>query len=768
MQYLEINDILTHNLKGFNLKIPLNTLVIITGPSGSGKSSLAINTIAEEGKNRFLQALNYSKEFLITSSYQAKFLTSIPPVISLTQGLKNWFPYKTAGDFFLISRFLETLFMEKGEYYCPKCNSYNRVSSINEVIKWFQELKNGTRFYFLLPLPEKSPKALEYLISQGYTKYLIDNKEVDLSEENLPLSFNKIFLVLDRMIKEDKETDRFIENLRLSLALNKGRVVLKLKSGEEHVFNLRPVCLNCGSNLCIIWKKCEACKGYGYKEKIPCKVCRGLKLDPVILKSKILGKTVEDWLNSSVEEFYNFLKKSEILKEHKVWTEVILSKLEKAIFLELNYLKLSTPVFKLSTGEKKLLELIQIFSSDLRNCLYILDEPSLGLDLGKKEKLIKLLKEIINKQSSVILIEHDPYLIKEADYIIELGPKGGEKGGYLIKACFKDEYFKNDDSLTLKYFKGKKNLCKFWQKKEEILDINCDNYNISILKKGFNIIYGKVGSGKALIFNTLVEELKKRKEKVVISETELFKKRNDWIITYLGIWDELRKIFIKTPLARMKGLTSKHFSFTSKEGVCPGCKGKGKKTYESNGIKIEFLCEDCLGKRLNSEVLNLEYKGFKISELLDFTVEEALSIFANILKIKEKLIHVNNLGLGYLKFSQEISELSGGEKVRLSLVKKLYSEKDFKYVFLEYPFQGLHLEDIKNFLNWMRILLEKDITFVILETNPLAILLADFIIEVENQKIKYTGFKEDWVKLLKDKPEFKVFEFYKNFIKKEV
>ena len=769
MKYLKIENISTHNLKGLNLKIPLNSLVVITGPSGSGKSSLALNTIAEEGRSRLLQILNYSKEYFITYSYKANFLSSIPPVIALAQGLKDWYPYKNVADFFLIPRFLESLFLEKGEYYCSSCGNLSRITNINEVIKWYQTLKEGTKFYFLLPLPQSSPKALEYLISQGYTKYLIDGEEVDLSEEEFLADFKTIYLILDRMIKEEKGIERFVEDLRMSLFLNNGRVVIKLKSGEEYFFNLRPVCLTCGKPLFINWQKCDVCNGYGYKEKIACKKCKGLKLSPNVLESKVFGKKIGELLQLTLEEFYDFSKKDGFYEDLKLWIDKLLFKIEKALYLELGYLKLCTPVFQLTVGERKILELIQIFSIDLRNCLYILDEPSLGLDLTKKEKLIQILKEIKKRENSIILIEHDPWLIDQADFVIELGPCGGEKGGYLIAACSKEEYLKQN-TLTSEYLAGKRKIKSTLkqQKHKDFITLSIDGGEVRLLKGGLNLVYGKVGSGKTRFFEKLFQELKKHDENVVSFEVESFKKRSDWVVSYIGLWDELRKIFVKLPSSRMKGLTNKHFSFVTKEGVCLSCKGKGKKVYESEGVKLEVLCESCMGKRLNPEVLNLEYKGFKIAELLDFTIEELAPIFSNVFKIKEKILQLSNLGLGYLKLSQEVGELSGGEKVRLSLVKKIFSKSAVKYVFLEYPFQGLHLVDIENFIKWIKILLEKDITFIILETNPFAIYLADFIIEIKGKQVFYNGSVAEWLKNLQKRPEYRALKRYENFIEREV
>jgi excinuclease ABC subunit A len=353
LSYLELKEVYTHNLKGIDLKIPLNSLVVITGPSGSGKSSLAINTIAEEAKNRLFQILNYSQEVSLNIVPKAKFVSPLPPIIAMTQGVKNWHPYKTIGEFLFLYQTLRLLFEEFGEYKCPACKEFNKVTNLNKIIKWYQNLKEGEKFYFLLPLPESSPKALEFLISQGYTKYIIDDKEIDLSEESIPAKFERVYLLLDRMIKEKGSMERFLENLRISQSLNQGRIIFKFLKGGEYFFNLKPICLRCGTQLLTEWIKCKSCKGYGYKGKEVCEDCEGLKITSTILESKLLGKSIKEWLILSIKEFYYTLKELNIPEGLKSWFESIFFKLEKALFLEIDYLKLSTPVFNLSVGSFK-------------------------------------------------------------------------------------------------------------------------------------------------------------------------------------------------------------------------------------------------------------------------------------------------------------------------------------------------------------------------------------------------------------------------------
>lgn len=727
--YIELKKVSTHNLKGFDLKIPLNQLVVITGPSGSGKSSLAFDTIAALAEARF----RFSKEPAnpIISLPRAKGILRgiIPPVIALSQGVRDWFVYKNVSEILGFFSFIAFLFFEKGKVKCPHCGSLNSFHSLQDLISWYKELPRKTRFYFLLPLQEASPKAISYFISQGYTRFIINNQEYDLSEEEIPNSVKSVYLLLDRIIKEEKEFSRLLENARISHSINRGNIVLKILEGDVFSFNLSSFCSRCGIFLSREWVRCRSCKGLGYKEKKPCEVCNGLKLEPSYLESKLFSTTLKEIFNFNLKDFKDFLE-SNLLQSEKEIFQNILYPLERGEFFEIDHLRLSTPVFELSLGERKLLEILTILSSELQGVLYILDEPTLGLDEEKRKKLLFVIRELIAKGNSFIIVEHDLNFIKEADFVIELGPEGGERGGYLFFALPKDEYLKNKDTLIYPYLNERPSFERRPLTRMEFIEVSNGEKTIKILKEGINLFSGKTGKGITKKLKILAEKLKNKGFDLYDGEEVFMIKGNKFLIEYIGIWEAWREILVNLPEAKAKGLTKRYFSFHTPEGQCPTCKGRGYKKIEMEHFELESLCEICLGKGLNYEVLSLTYKGYKIFELLDFTVDEALPLFERIASIKEILYRLKELNLAYLKLSQKLSELSGGEKLRIALVKRLLIKREKPdFLILYFPFQGLSIRDLENLGSFFRKLNSEGITLLIRETHPFAPFMSDHIIK---------------------------------------
>jgi len=727
LDYIEVKDITTHNLKGFDLKIPLNCLVVITGPSGSGKSSLAINTILAEAKKELSQVL-FQKP--AQTQIGAKFVNPLPPAIGLSQEFVQRFSYSAVGDILSIFKFLQILYLEKGEYFCTNCGKHNPVNSLQSVLLWYKSLSEGKKFYFLLPLMEKSPKALDYLLSQGYTKYFIAGKEYDISEERIPekeLRKNQVFLILDRMITGKRSFERLLENIRMSMGINRGRVVLYFpEEGREYRMNFGETCVYCGAVLNIKKTFCERCRGHGYIEKKECPSCRGLKFSTAFLKSKVFGVEIESVLRMSLKEFKEFLKSLNRadLKEFKPYVEKEIKRLELAEYLGLGELKLVEPVFRLSTGEKRLLEIFLILSINLKGCIYVFDEPSTGLDFERRKKLLFLLREVLKKGNSVMLIEHDPYLISNADFLIELGPEGGRKGGYLLNS----DFLKSEESFSLKF------RIKKVKKRKDFIKCVVDGREIRILKKGITLVRGKEGRVAEEFFYRIQESLKEKGFSCAVSEVRRMKE-DELVINAVEVWKELRDFLVQLPQAKIKGLTRRHLSFGTKEGVCPGCKGKGKKVFKERGISVEMLCEECMGKKLNPEVLALEYRGFRVGDIFELTVQEAISLFENLRGIREKLLFLKKLGLGYLTLGQEVGSLSGGERARLGIAKRFFQKGRVDFLFLEYPCRGLHLKDLENFLDWLNWVNERA-GVVMIESNSFALFLSDWIINVDEDLIE--------------------------------
>lgn len=712
--YLQLRKVFTHNLKGFDLDIPLNKLVVITGPSGSGKSSLVFDTIAKLGKQRMLLLENCGTLLFDYSSAPAEITGAFPPVVAFSQGVRDWFPYKNVCEILGFMPILEYLFLEFGELSCPKCGYLNRLSKVHHVLNWIETLPEGEKFYVLAPIKETSLKALNYLLSLGFTRYLIDGREIDLSEEELQKEPQEVFVILDRLIKTGDLRRRILEAISLSFSINRGKVKLKALSGAEEIFNFEAYCLNCEEPLYFGLRKCPQCRGIGYKEKEPCSVCKGLKLSPAVLKSLLLKREIETILRLSLAEFLDLVS---------VYFPHFLQLQGPIEDLGITALPLDRPVFKMSLGVRKLLELILALTIKMRGVLYIFDEPTLGLDEARRKVLLKFFRGLVDEGNSCIVVEHDPLFIKSADFVIELGPEGGERGGYLLATYeglkipeTKYEFFQSsEDKPTL-------------QGEPESFYLRRREYRyymraINLLK--FSLLEDEEG-----LIRELIQSLESLGLKVFCGEQVSRSVKDRFLIDYLGIWEVWRDVLRETPDARIRGFNKRHFSFHTTEGTCKRCKGKGEREISLQDINFKIPCEECSGKGLNPEILALTYRGYRVREILDFSLKEALELFSQIPKVRDILSLVRDLKVDYLKLSQRLRELSGGELLRVNLVKTLIERKTNQIIVLTHPFQGLSIGELMELKKFLKKITEEGLTIMIREPHPLADKLADWIIYI--------------------------------------
>lgn len=504
-------------------------------------------------------------------------------------------------------------------------------------------------------------------------------------------------------------------------------------------------------------------------KEVECPTCHGDRLKKESLFVKINKKNIVQFCNMSVKDAYEFVKTISYTKSQETFVLPILkeinARLKFLIDVGLDYLTLSRKAGTLSGGEAQRIRLATQIGSGLTGVLYILDEPSIGLHQRDNDKLIGTLKHLRDLGNSVIVVEHDEDTMREADYIVDIGPYAGVHGGEVVASGTLEDIIKEPRSITGKYLSGEKQILVPETRrkiKRGYISIkgakqnNLKNINVDIPIGVFTCITGVSGSGKSSLINEILfpavynyvnkSELKEGKynkilgmenvDKVInIDQSPIGKTPRSNPATYVGVFTDIRDLFATTPDAKERGYNSGRFSFNVTGGRCENCGGAGV-----NKIEMFFLpdvyvtCDVCGGKRYNKETLQVKYKGKTIYDVLDMTIEEANKFFENIPKIKQKLQTLVDVGLGYIKIGQPATELSGGEAQRVKLASELCKKSTGKSLYiLDEPTTGLHLYDIDKLLQILKRLVDSGNTVVVIEHNLDVIKCADYIIDLGHE-----------------------------------
>lgn len=503
-----------------------------------------------------------------------------------------------------------------------------------------------------------------------------------------------------------------------------------------------------------------------YMSNNPCPKCKGARLKKEVLAVKIGDKNIYEFTNMSVKDELEFINNIEFTEKEKVISAQIVKEIKSRLsFLRdvgLDYLTLSRTAGTLSGGEAQRIRLATQIGSTLMGVLYILDEPSIGLHQRDNDKLIKTLEKLRDVGNTVIVVEHDEDTMLAADYIVDIGPGAGERGGEIVAAGTIEDIMKNDRSITGQYLSGKKMIEVPKERRKgngSVIKVkgaqenNLKNINVDFPLGTFTVVTGVSGSGKSSLVNEVLYKglnkiiNKSRRpagkfkeitgyeniDKIIdIDQSPIGRTPRSNPATYTGTFDIIRELFSNAPESKMRGYKPGRFSFNVKGGRCEACSGDGIIKIEMQFLSDVYVpCDVCKGKRYNRETLEVKYKGKSIADVLDMTVEEALKFFENIPRIQNKIKTLNDVGLGYIRLGQPSTQLSGGEAQRIKLAYELSKRSTGKTLYiLDEPTTGLHIDDVNRLIEILQRLVDAGNSVVVIEHNLDMIKCADYIIDI--------------------------------------
>lgn len=814
-----------HNLKNVSVTIPRNKITVFTGLSGSGKSSLAFDTIYAEGQRRYVESLSaYARNFLEQlKKPDVDSVTGLSPAIAIDQKSVGLNPRSTVGTVTEIYDYMRLLYAKVGTPLCPTHHIPVSSQTPQQIVSDILKKSSGSKFYVLAPMAQG--KKGEFLaefqkwLKKGFVKAKVDGQFIDL-EKATKLAKTKthdIDLVVDQLILKDTIKHRLSESINTALSLASGRVVIETTSGDRVNYSIHSACPECGYSFPDLEPRlfsfnnprgaCESCNGLGtldlveeeqfsdsevggkklenvkytYKGKkasdedeeseeemvlSECPDCHGTRLKPESLNVLVSGKNIAELSDYSIVELRDFFEKIKWNTKNQFIAEKIVKQItDRLNYLErvgTSYLSLSRPARTLSGGEAQRIRLATQVGSALIGCMYVMDEPSIGLHPRDHHRLLEIIGELKDRGNTVVLVEHDEDTIRYADYVVDLGPRAGKLGGALMAAGTPEELMKDTQSLTGQYLSGVKQIPipKVRRKGNgQFIHLagatgnNLKNVDLEIPLGTYTCVTGVSGSGKStLIIDTLYKILAKEFykahvypspyksikglehiDKVIdINQRPIGRTPRSTPATYVGLLPMIRDLYASLPEAKLRGFEPGRFSFNVKGGRCETCQGHGQIRMEMHFLSDVFVtCDTCQGKRYNRETLQIKYKDKNISDVLDMNVDEALEFFKNHSQIHRKLETLHKVGLDYMTLGQSSTTLSGGEAQRVKLSKELSRRGTGKTLYiLDEPTTGLHFDDVRKLIELLQELTDQGNTVLVIEHNLEVMKCADHIIDL--------------------------------------
>ena len=896
-KYIEIKGAKVNNLKNVSLNIPRNKFIVIAGVSGSGKSSLAFDTLYAEGQRRYVESLSaYARQFLgRMNKPECDYIKGIPPAIAIEQKVTSRNPRSTVGTSTEIYDYLRMLFARAGHTYSPISGNEVKKHSTEDIIQCVSQYSQGTKFVVMAPLicsaGRTAAEQLRAAMLQGYARIFVDSdfKRIDDYLETCGDNVtNDIYIAVDRMsVDMSKDgVSRLVDSVETAFYEGKGvcRIMfmpsmlsydfstrfecdgMEFEEPNDNMFSFNspagacPECQGFGKVMGIdehlvvpnpslsVYDGCAVCWNgekmkewreefcrraaadnfpifepyynltreqkdwlwHGlpsekhktprnricidtffemvrenqykiqyrvmlsrYRGKTTCPRCHGTRLKPEAEYVKIGGRSISDIVEMPIVKLKQWFDNLQ-LNDHdaqvaKRLLVEISNRLQFLLDVGLGYLTLNRLSNSLSGGESQRINLTTSLGSSLVGSLYILDEPSIGLHSRDTDKLIAVLKKLRDIGNTVIVVEHDEDIIRQADYLIDVGPDAGRLGGEIVyegpltpAATLSSPT--PHPSYTLRYLSEELSIPlptgrRRWNRRIVIEGARMNNLkgiNVEIPLNVMTVVTGVSGSGKSsLIKGILYPALKRHigevcdtpgeyskisgdinaiKHVEFVDQNPIGKSSRSNPATYVKAYDAIRDLMAEQPLAKQMGFTPQFFSFNTDGGRCEECKGAGEITVEMQFMAdIVLPCEACHGKRFKHDILEVRFHGKNISDILDMTISEAIEFFTNHGQslIAKRLMPLYDVGLGYIRLGQSSSTLSGGENQRVKLAYFIGQEKQVPTMFIfDEPTTGLHFHDINRLLKSFAALIERGHTILIIEHNMDVIKCADHIIDM--------------------------------------
>ncbi len=896
LRQIEIVGARSNNLKNVTVAIPKHQLVVVTGLSGSGKSSLIMDTLYAEGQRRYVESLSsYARQFLNRMKKpDVDHIRGICPAIAIEQRVTGGNARSTVGSMTEIYDYMRLLYARVGQTISPISGEKVRKHSVTDVVNFIFSLKEGTRIMIIAPLliedqKRTIEKECQLLLQKGYTRiqwkgetlriddFLDDHKKI-VKQKASALAKGDLSLVVDRfpLSLEEDFKKRIADSTQTAFYEAHGECLIETEEGIQTGFNNRfemdgltfiepePKLFNYNNPV----GACPRCEGFGriigideekvipdpslsvfegtvapwsgeksslwkkefikksnkidfpnhrayrdlskeerkilwdgtkdingiyaffdelesasykiqnrvmlarYRGRTTCTDCGGGRLRPEATYVKVNGKSLPELANMSIRDLRLFFENISLTaNEEKTAARILFeirNRLRTMSDVGLGYLHLERISSTLSGGETQRIHLTRNLGSNLTSSLYILDEPSIGLHPKDTGQLLKVLHQLRDLGNTVVVVEHEEEIMRQADYVIDVGPGAGVFGGEIVYAGTYSDFIKNKDgqfnSLTQQYLTGVKKVETPKKRRTSSNKIlingarlhNLHDVSIQIPLFCLTVVTGVSGSGKTTLIRHILEPalsnaigvtngsnanlLKsiggdfQRVEGIeVIGQQALGRSSRSNPITYIKAYDAIRKLMTDQHLSKVNGFKPKHFSFNVEGGRCETCKGDGEIIVEMQFLAdVKLVCDECGGKRFQKPILDVKYHGKNIYDILESSVDEAIEFFEDEPDIVERLRPLHDVGLGYIKLGQASSTLSGGEAQRVKLASFLGKEKDYRHLLFIFdePTTGLHFHDINILLKAINALVERGHSVIIIEHNLEVIKTADWVIDL--------------------------------------